>query len=204
LAVISVNGRLILIWDCLHVPALRNPLYSLRAHQRQDGCGFIGMHGLGMYVFFPSFIVKVDTAIDCHLSYAPIGRASQLSSLDYVQPVQHSTSASATAATPPSAPAVIEDNDDGDVLPDFISVKLALWLTLSKTTTSTRGISLPMPLPIVRGSPSMRALNRMRQTTALPPRTQEEIPKCGRFDRLAGSKHKARPLPIPLLPVILQ
>ena len=84
LAVISVNGRLILHRDCLHVPALRNPLYSLRAHQCQVGCGFIGMHGLGIYVFFPSFIVKVDTATDCHLLYAPIGRASQLSSLDYV------------------------------------------------------------------------------------------------------------------------
>ncbi len=78
------------------------------------------MHGLGMYVFFPSFIVEVDTATNCHLSYAPIGRASQLSSLNYVQPVQHSTSASATAATPPSAPAVIEDNDDGNIPPDIL------------------------------------------------------------------------------------
>ena len=49
----------------------------------------------------------------------------------------------------------------------FISVKPASRLTLSKTTTSTRGISLPMPLPIVRGSPSMRAQNRMRPMTAL-------------------------------------
>ena len=40
-AVISVNGRQILIWDCLHIPALRNPLYSLRTHphicQPQNG-----------------------------------------------------------------------------------------------------------------------------------------------------------------------
>jgi len=143
-AVISVNGRLILIRDCLHVPALRNPLYSLRARQRQDDWGFIGMHGLGMYVFFSSFIVKVDTATDCHLSYAPIGRASQLSSLDYVQPVQHSTSASATAATPSSAPAVIEDDDDGNVLPNILPTYAPHWP--KKTPTPQ---ALPIDLTLI-------------------------------------------------------
>ncbi len=49
----------------------------------------------------------------------------------------------------------------------FISVKPASRLTLLKTTTSMRRILLPMPLPIVRGSPLMRALNRMRPMTAL-------------------------------------
>ena len=120
-AVIAINGKLILIRECLHVPALRNPLYSLRAHQRQHGCGFIGMQGLGMYVFFLSFIVEVDTATDCHLSYAPIGRATKMSSLAYVQPIQAHSSASATVSTPP---AVIEA-DDNDVppvaLPTFVS-----------------------------------------------------------------------------------
>jgi hypothetical protein len=108
-AVIALNGKHILIRDCLHVPALRNPLYSLCAHQCQHGCGFIriGMHGLGMYVFFPSFIVKVDTATNCHLSYAPIGRTSTLSFMDYVQPIQTHTSASTTAVIPPASPAVI-------------------------------------------------------------------------------------------------
>jgi hypothetical protein len=33
LAIISLKGKRILIQDCLHVSALRNPLYSLRAHQ---------------------------------------------------------------------------------------------------------------------------------------------------------------------------
>jgi hypothetical protein len=32
-AVTSLNGKKILICKCLHVPDLRNPLYSLRAHQ---------------------------------------------------------------------------------------------------------------------------------------------------------------------------
>ncbi len=67
LAIISLNGKKILIRDCLHVPDLRNPLYSLRAHQRQRGCGFIGMYGLGMHVFFPTFIIEVNTMTNCHL-----------------------------------------------------------------------------------------------------------------------------------------
>ena len=50
------------------------------------GCGFIGMYGLGMHVFFPTFIIEVDTATDCHLRYAPIGRQGRLPDLDYVQP----------------------------------------------------------------------------------------------------------------------
>jgi hypothetical protein len=73
-AIISLNGKHILIRDCLHVPTLCNPLYSLWAHQRLHGCGFIGMHHqLGMYVFFPSFIVEVNIATDCYLTYEPIG-----------------------------------------------------------------------------------------------------------------------------------
>jgi hypothetical protein len=63
-AVFAVNGKRILIQDCLHVPALRNPLYSLRAHQRQHGCSFLGMHNLRIYLFFPTFIVEVDTTTD--------------------------------------------------------------------------------------------------------------------------------------------
>ncbi len=47
-AIISLNGKKILMRNCLHVPDLHHPLYSLRAHQRQRGCGFIGMYSLGM------------------------------------------------------------------------------------------------------------------------------------------------------------
>jgi hypothetical protein len=120
-AIISINGKLILICDCLHVPALCNPLYSLRAHQRQHGCGHIGMHQLGMFVFFPSFIVKVNTDTNCHLSYKLIGRSASITKLDYVQPVQApSPSASTTVVMTPSAPAVVEDEDDNDdVMPTY-------------------------------------------------------------------------------------
>ncbi len=114
-AIISINGKLILTRNCLHVPALRNPLYSLCAHQRQHRCGHIGMHQLGMFVFFPSFIIKVNTDTDCHLSYEPIGRSASIAKLDYVQPIQApSPSASTTVAMTPSAPAVVKDEDDND------------------------------------------------------------------------------------------
>jgi hypothetical protein len=56
------------------------------------------MSGLGMHVFFPSFIIEVDTSTDCHLLYEPIGRAACLADLDYVQPkylVDKSASSSA-------------------------------------------------------------------------------------------------------------
>jgi hypothetical protein len=38
MAIISLNGKKILIRDCLHISDLRNPLYSLWAYQHQRGC----------------------------------------------------------------------------------------------------------------------------------------------------------------------
>ncbi len=57
------------------------------------------MYGLGMYIFFPTFSLKVDTATDCHLQYAPLGRTTTLADLDYVQPKFFQDS-SASAAVP--------------------------------------------------------------------------------------------------------
>ena len=122
--IISLNGKRILIHDCLHVPDLRNPLYSVQAHQRQRGCGFIGMFGLGMHAFFPTFILKVDTATDCHLHYAPIGQGARLPDLDYVQPKSApKTVVPANAATTQlaPAPATIKPNEDLDTQPSFAS-----------------------------------------------------------------------------------
>ncbi len=51
-AVIAVNEKQILIRDCLHVTALCNPLYSLRAHQHQHGCNFLACT---IWVSFSSF-----------------------------------------------------------------------------------------------------------------------------------------------------
>jgi hypothetical protein len=110
--IISLNRKLILIWHCPHVPDLRNPLYSLRAYQCQHGCGYIGMYGLGMYVFFLLFILEVDTATDWHLQYEPIGCQTTLDQLDYVQP-KFSCAPSATMAKASSdLPTIIEPVDE--------------------------------------------------------------------------------------------
>jgi len=114
-AIILLNGKKILIRDCLHIPDLRNPLYSLHAHQRQRGCGLIGMFGLGMHVFFPTFILEVDTATDCHLQYKPISRNTLLSNLDYVQPKSvPSKSASPNAATTQLMAELVAGRSQGD------------------------------------------------------------------------------------------
>ncbi len=163
-AVIALKGKHILIRDCLQVPALCNPLYSLRAHQCQHGCGFIGMHNLGMYIFFPSFIVEVNTTTDCHLSYKPIGWSSTMSSIDYVQPIQTCNSASTTVAIPPSPPAIIEDKDESkadnkDVIPDNVLPTYAShWLKKLPTPPSpTINLSL---IPPPTYSVSLNALSR--------------------------------------------
>ena len=81
------------------------------------------MSGLGMHVFFPSFIIEVDTSTDCHLLYEPIGRADCLADLDYVQPkylVDKSASSSAIALST-RLPNMIEPDNNPDDLPNFAS-----------------------------------------------------------------------------------
>ncbi len=112
--IIFLNRKKILIRDCLHIPNLRTPLYRLHARQRQHGCGFIGMYGLGFHMFFPMFIIKVDTATNCHLHYDPVGHSAVLPELNYVQPTfPLNASASATlAASLPPATIELDNNDD--------------------------------------------------------------------------------------------
>jgi hypothetical protein len=85
-AIISLNGQRLLIRNVLHVPGLWVPLYSLRAHLRQSGCGFLGSYKTGMHVYFPGVVLTVDTSCDCHLSYESLGKTTTLSLLHYVQP----------------------------------------------------------------------------------------------------------------------
>ena len=73
LAIISLNGQHILVRNGLHVPGLVVPLYSLCAHFTQLGCGFIGVSGVGILVYFPTFVLSVNTSKDCHLSFESLG-----------------------------------------------------------------------------------------------------------------------------------
>ncbi len=113
-AIFSLNGKRLLIQNALHVPGLAVPLYSLRAHLQKCGCGFFGTYKAGFHVYFPAFILSVDTSSDCHLSYKSLGMSATLWTLQYVQPrcaatiYPSKTLASFSTATP--SPTLIEDN----------------------------------------------------------------------------------------------
>ena len=105
-AIVSLNGKTVMVRDALHVPGLHSPLYSLRAHAKQPGCGFIGDDDLGgVFVYFPTFCLQADTTRDCHLSYAPLGTTVALRDLDYAQPRRRASANAATDATAASPPA---------------------------------------------------------------------------------------------------
>jgi hypothetical protein len=72
----------------------------------------------GHFHIFPLFIVEVDTAMECHLSYKPIGWPCTLSSLDYIQP-KSSVSLTSTTTALPSALALIEDDETGNNIPTY-------------------------------------------------------------------------------------
>jgi hypothetical protein len=118
-AVFALNGKRVLVRNTLHVPGLAVPLYSLRAHLHQRGCGFIGTFEDGFDVYFSSFVLSVDMASDCHLTYESLGKAAPLSTLHYIQPrcpaklFPSETLALSSASTP--HPIVIEDEDAGTV-----------------------------------------------------------------------------------------
>ena len=110
-AIISLNRKVVMVRNALHVPGLHSPLYSLCAHAKQPGCGFIGDDNLGgVFVHFRTFCLQADTHRDCHLSdlfCVPLGTSMALGDLDYAQPRRRAgalASADATTATPPAKP----------------------------------------------------------------------------------------------------
>jgi hypothetical protein len=113
-AIISLNGQRVLVWNALHVPGLAMPLYSLRAHFQQPGCGFLGTNDVGMLVYFPSFVLSADTSSDCTLSYEPLGWSAPLSTLHYVQPrcrpSLYPSKLSPSSNTVSTTPALIADD----------------------------------------------------------------------------------------------
>jgi hypothetical protein len=117
-AIFILNGKRILVRNVLHVPGLAVLLYSHRTHITQQGCGFVGTWESEFLVYFPTFVLSVNTAVDCHLSFDPLDRSAPLATLHYVQPrcppavypseVSPSTS---TAAPSPASPVMIEDDN---------------------------------------------------------------------------------------------
>ena len=124
-SIISLNGQRVLVGHALHVPGLAMPLYSLRAHFKQPGCGFIGNNDAGMLVYFLSFARLAETSSDCTLSCEPLGRSAPLSTLHYVQPRCHPSlypsEISPSSHTVSRTPVVVEDDPvvvDSDPLVD--------------------------------------------------------------------------------------
>ena len=116
-AIFSLNGKHVLVQNVLHVPGLAVPLYSLRTHVTQRGCGFIGTGESGFLVYFPSFVLSVDMTVDCHLSFTPLGHSAPLNTLHYVQPwcppapYPSAVTPAVSQATPlPLLPTVVEDD----------------------------------------------------------------------------------------------
>ncbi len=122
LAIILLNGQRVLVRSALHVPSLVVPLYSLRGHCMQPGCGFIGALGVGILVYFPPFVLRVDILKDCHLAFESLGCSALLDTLHYVHPCCAPSLSPLELAshTASKSPAVIEDNssasNDTDVL----------------------------------------------------------------------------------------
>jgi hypothetical protein len=69
------------------------------------------MYGLGMYEFFPLFILEVGTTTDCHLQYEPIGHKTTLGQLDYAKSKFSRAPFATMTKAPSDLPAIIEPND---------------------------------------------------------------------------------------------
>jgi hypothetical protein len=70
-----------------------------------------------MLVYFPTFVLSVDTSANCHLSYEPLGCSAPLSTLHYFQPwcapnlYPSEVSPSTCMVTPAPALAIVEDDE---------------------------------------------------------------------------------------------
>lgn len=114
-AKIRLNGKTILLRNALHVPALRAPLYSLRQHSKQPGCGTFSDSNTGSFILFPHFVLQIDDSTDNLLSYAPLGRITT-SRLDYAQPrARNSTTIKPTTSGEGSSSVATSPADDTTV-----------------------------------------------------------------------------------------
>ncbi len=104
---ILLDGHVCGVRNVLHVPSLRVPLYSLCAHRRMNGCGFINDNGR-FQVYFPRFVTTIDDSVDAFIPYSPLGHASSLL-YDFRQSRTPSTSGASSSPPPPvqNPPAII-------------------------------------------------------------------------------------------------
>ena len=108
----------------------------------------MGAEESGFLVYFPNFVLLVDTAVDSHLSFDPLGRSAPLSTLHYVHPrsppatyPSASLPALSTALPSLAPPAVIEDDDVNSANGDASSTASSLpspTLTLSDLSSTLK------------------------------------------------------------------
>ena len=60
----SLNGKVIFVWNALHMHGLCSPLYLLQQHKMMKGCGYFLNFDTSSFILFPTFAVKVDYNID--------------------------------------------------------------------------------------------------------------------------------------------
>ena len=72
--VITLNGQIVLLRNAMHMPTMKQPLYSLTRHYLHPGCGIYADRKVGTMILFPTFVIKADNPADCLVSYSPIGR----------------------------------------------------------------------------------------------------------------------------------
>lgn len=112
-AVFRLNNYVVKIRNVLHIPALRAPLYSLRSHRMQPGCGTLSSYDIGSYVIFPTFVLKIDDSTDNLISYKSLG-PSYKGEIHYKQPKVRSNISTASSSSRPmktrsqSSPVTIE------------------------------------------------------------------------------------------------
>lgn len=136
----SLNGRIIVVRNALHVPGLTDPLYSLRQHRFMSGCGFFSHYDSGAFLLFPTFEIKVDDTVDCLLNFKTIGRNTS-GPVDYEEP-RHSAPAFDMARP---AHIIEPDNDDASVVTYSIPTPKT---SSSSSSTKSRPPQTSTPTPV--------------------------------------------------------
>ena len=77
-------------------------MYLLRKHKTMPGCGAFSFYGVGSFVLFPTFVLRIDDSVDNVVSYKSIGSAYE--HLDYAQP-----RALRASSLPKSLPTSVKD-----------------------------------------------------------------------------------------------
>mmetsp|Transcript_17870 Transcript_17870/g.51184 ORF Transcript_17870/g.51184 Transcript_17870/m.51184 type:complete len:313 (-) Transcript_17870:309-1247(-) len=69
---LRVGPKIVDVPECLHVPSLSAPLYSIVRHHEHPGCSFL-VNNDSVSLDFPGFTALIDSSVDCHIKYEAVG-----------------------------------------------------------------------------------------------------------------------------------